>query len=238
MRTHLAIIIPVHNEAENITATVKSICNRVRTPHTIYIVYDFDEDTTLPVAKTLAQSIPIRFIKNPARGVASAIKTGLRHADGDYLLVSMADMSDDYTIVDSMYKLMEDGYDLVCGSRYMRGGRQVGGPLLKKIFSMTASLTLHYFAGIPTYDATNSFKMYRKSMVDSITIESQQGFEIGIELLVKAYSMGYKITELPCVWTDRTAGKSRFKLFKWLPSYLRWYFYGLKKGLSNVFRVG
>jgi hypothetical protein len=71
-------------------------------------------------------------------------------------------------------------------------------------------------------------------MVDAITIESQQGFEIGIELLVKAYSMDCKITELPCIWTDRTAGRSRFRFFKWLPSYLRWYFYGLREGLLNV----
>jgi dolichol-phosphate mannosyltransferase len=238
VKAPLAIIIPVYNEAENITATLESIRERIRTPHTIYIVYDFEEDTTLPVAKALAESMPVRFIKNPVRGVASAIKTGLQNADGEYLLVSMADMSDDYAKVDSMYKLMEDGYDLVCGSRYMQGGGQIGGPLLKKLFSRAAGLTLHYIAGIPTHDATNSFKMYRKSMVDAITIESRQGFEIGIELLVKAYSMNYKITELPCVWTDRTAGKSRFKLFKWLPSYLRWYFYGLKKGILNVFRKG
>jgi dolichol-phosphate mannosyltransferase len=227
----LAIIIPVYNEAENITATLKSIGNQVKTPHTIYIVYDFDEDTTLPVAKRLAESMPIRFIKNPQRGVAGAIKTGLRQAQGDYLLVTMADMSDDYAVVDNMVKLMDDGYDLVCGSRYMRGGRQTGGPILKKLFSRAAGVSLHYLAGIPTHDATNSFKMYRKKMVDAITIESQHGFEIGIEILVKSYSMHYKITELPCTWTDRTAGKSRFKLFKWLPKYLKWYFYALKRAL-------
>ncbi len=235
MEAALGIIIPVYNEAENITATVESIRKLVRTPHTIYIIYDFDEDTTLPVARRLAETMPIKFIRNPVRGVASAIKTGLREAEGEYLLVTMADMSDDYAIVDSMYQLMEDGYDLVCGSRYMRGGRQEGGAVIKKFLSRVAGVSLHYLAGIPTYDATNSFKMYRKSMVDDIAIESRQGFEIGIEILVKAYSRDYKITELPCVWTDRTSGESRFRFFKWLPSYLRWYFYGLKKGISNVF---
>jgi len=232
--TPLAIIMPVFNEAANIRTTLNTITEKIKTQHTIYIVYDFDEDDTLPVARAAAaEGKPIVFLKNPRRGVASAIETGLRNAAGEYLLVTMADMSDDYRVVDKMYELMRSGYDMVCGSRYMRGGRQIGGGLLKKTLSRAAGLSLHYLAGIPSHDATNSFKMYRKSMVDAITIESQHGFEIGIELLVKACSMNYKVTELPCTWTDRTAGKSRFKLFKWLPKYLTWYVYGFKHRIKK-----
>ncbi len=230
MPAPLAIIIPVYNEGGNIGATLAAIEEKVRTPHTTFIVYDFDEDNTLPVARELQKSgLPIDFIKNPSRGVVNAIKAGLRTAPGEYLLVTMADMSDDYTVVDRMCQLMVDGYDLVCGSRYMKGGRQIGGPLIKKTISRLVGLSLRLIARLPTRDVTNSFKLYRKSMVDSFTIESDGGFEIGMEMVVKAHFNGFKVTEIPCTWTDRTQGQSRFKIMKWAPKYLKWYFYALKK---------
>jgi dolichol-phosphate mannosyltransferase len=226
----LAIIIPVYNEAENIAATLTAIEEKVRTPHTIYIVYDFEEDDTLPVARELQSSgLPIDFIKNPSRGVASAIKTGLTTATGEYLLVTMADMSDDYAVVDRMCELMSQGFDLVCGSRYMKGGRQIGGPLVKRTISRFVGLSLRLLTHLPTLDVTNSFKLYRKSMVDCFTIESDGGFEIGMEMVVKANFGGFKVTEIPCTWTDRTQGQSRFRIMKWAPKYLKWYFYAIKK---------
>lgn len=232
MRKSLGIIIPVYNEAENIGNTIESIEENVRTPHNIYIVYDFDEDNTLPVAKKfLSGGINLTFVKTPARGVINAIKTGLKKAEDDYLLVTMADLSDDYTIVDNMCRLMEEGYDVVCGSRYMRGGKQIGGPLLKKTISRIAGVSLRYLAGLPTCDATNSFKLYRKGMINSLEIESDGGFEIGMEIVVKAHFSGLKVTEIPCIWTDRQKGRSRFKILGWAPKYLRWYFYAVKKHL-------
>jgi glycosyltransferase involved in cell wall biosynthesis len=230
----IGIIIPVYNEAENIASTLEAIEEKVRTPHRTYIVYDFDEDNTLPVAgRFIEKGMDIRFIKNPERGVVNAIKRGLREAEEPYLLVSMADLSDDYSVVDRMRSLMDEGYDLVCGSRYMRGGRQIGGPVVKKTISRLAGLSLKFLAGLPTYDATNSFKLYRKSMLDSINIESDGGFEVGLEVLVKARFAGYKVTEVPSVWRDRAAGKSRFRIIKWAPKYLRWYFLAIMENLRS-----
>jgi glycosyltransferase involved in cell wall biosynthesis len=226
----LGIIIPVYNEAENIELTLSFISRQIRTPHKIYLIYDFDADNTLPVARRLLKDgLPLELIKNRSQGVANAIKTGLRQAAEDYLLVTMADLSDDYTVVDRMVQLISNGYDIVCGSRYMAGGRQMGGPLLKKLLSRTAGMTLKLLTNLPTHDATNSFKMYRKSTIDHIEIESKNGFEIGMEIVIKAYFAGCKITEVACVWTDRQAGKSRFRLRKWIPKYLKWYFFALKK---------
>jgi dolichol-phosphate mannosyltransferase len=231
----LGIIIPVYNEGANIEATLLAIEQKVNTAHKIYIVYDFDEDDTLPVVKKMQQKgLPIELLKNSSLGVAHAIKTGLRNAPEEYLLVTMADLSDDYSVVDRMCQLMAEGYGIVCGSRYIKGGKQIGGPFLKKLLSRTAGLTLN-LVGLPVHDVTNSFKLYRKSMVDNIDIESKSGFEIGMEIVVKAYFSGYKITELPCVWTYRQAGCSRFKMFKWLPKYLRWYFYALNKTFCKKF---
>jgi len=142
----------------------------------------------------------------------------------------MADLSDDLGAVDEMYRLiMDEGYDVVCGSRYMKGGRQLGGPFLKRLLSRMAGVSLHYLTGIPTHDVTNSFKMYRRSFLMNTKIESEGGFEIGMELTVKAFISGLKITELPVTWTDRVAGKSRFQMWPWIPNYLRWYFYAFKK---------
>jgi len=230
----LGVIIPVYNEAENIGETLTSIKEKITTPHRIYIVYDFDEDNTLPVARSFAASDPsIQCMRNAARGVVTAIKTGLRKAEEDYLLVTMADMSDDYSVVDDMCRLMDGGVDVVCGSRYMRGGKQIGGPLLKKTISRMAGLSLRFVTGVPTYDATNSFKLYRKSMLDTMEFESDGGFEIGMEIVVKAHFSGFMVTEIPCTWTDRTEGKSRFRIIEWAPKYLKWYLYALKHAFKK-----
>lgn len=234
MKKSLGIIIPVYNEGENIGETLNAIEEKISTPHSIYIVYDFEEDNTLPVVtEFINKGIDINLVKNPVRGVVNAIKTGLLIAREECVLVTMADMSDDYSVVDKMHDLISKGYDIVCGSRYVKGGKQISGPLIKKILSRLAGVSLWYLAGLPTHDATNSFKLYRKKILDTINIESNGGFEIGIELVTKAHFAGYKVTEVPCVWTDREKGQSRFRIIKWAPNYLRWYFYAIKNKLRN-----
>ena len=127
-----------------------------------------------------------------------------------------------------MYELYLQGYDLVCGSRYMPGGKLIGGPFFKQLLSRTSGLTLHYFRGIPTHDATNSFKLYDARMVHELKVESVAGFELGLELTVKAFLNGYRIAEIPSVWRDRTAGTSRFRVMHWMPHYLKWYFHAFR----------
>lgn len=231
----LGIIIPVYNEAANIEKTLATIQEKVTTPHRIYIVYDFDEDNTLPVAKEfLKKGLDLKFIKNPQRGVVNAIRAGLKKAEEDYLLVTMADLSDDYSIVDGMCELMSQGYDVVCGSRYMKGGKQIGGPLIKKSISRIAGISLKYLTGLPTHDATNSFKLYQRSMLCTIQIESDGGFEIGMEIVTKAHFSGFRVTEVPSIWRDREKGKSRFKILGWAPKYLKWYFYAVRKRFGRL----
>ncbi len=86
-----------------------------------------------------------------------------------------------------------------------------------------AGLTLHWFAGVPTHDPTNNFKLYSRRFLDTIAIESTAGFELALELTVKATIAGRRIAEVPTTWRDRTAGQSNFKLREWLPHYLHWY---------------
>jgi hypothetical protein len=102
--------------------------------------------------------------------------------------------------------------------------------------SRTAGLTLHWFGGVPTHDPTNNFKLYSRRFLGGTTIESTAGFELALELTVKATIAGRRVAELPTVWRDRTAGQSNFKLRKWLPHYLRWYLAALRARIARVAR--
>jgi glycosyltransferase involved in cell wall biosynthesis len=227
----LTIVIPVYNEGANFRALWGELTSSIKTPFTALVVYDFDQDNTLPVAQEIIAGGEARLAlrKNAyGRGVTNAIKTGLEAVESGPVLVTMADLSDEMTAVDRMYELYQQGFDVVCGSRYMQGGRLVGGPFLKQLMSRVSGLTLHHFRGVPTHDATNSFKLYDAAMVHDVKVESVAGFELGLELTVKAFLNGYRITEIPSVWRDRTAGTSRFRIMQWLPHYLKWYFYAFQ----------
>jgi glycosyltransferase involved in cell wall biosynthesis len=226
----LSVVIPVYNEGENVAPTLRALIaqSHVR-PLEVLVVYDFDEDTTVPVVERLQVELPeLRLHKNTlGRGVLAAMKSGLRAARGPYVLITMGDGSDNPADVDPMYRLAREGADVVAGSRYMRGGRQMGGPLLKRTMSRTAGLSLHWLGGLPIHDATSNFRLYSKGLLNQVTIESRGGFELGLELTVKAYRLGLRIAEVPTTWRDRTAGRSRFRLWVWLPRYLHWYWRGI-----------
>ncbi len=224
----LHIVVPVYNEADNFPAFYRSLKGNVRTPHRVLVVYDFEEDTTVPVVRTLAASDPeLALVRNPSRGVLGALRTGLAQVESGAVVVSMADGSDDHRCVDSMYRLYKQGYAVVAATRYSSGGQQRGGPLLKSFLSRTAGLSLRLLTGLGTADATNNFKLYSAEFLRQVVIESSGGFELALELTVKAHALGYKIAEVPARWRDRAHGKSNFKLVSWLPHYLRWYVYGV-----------
>jgi dolichol-phosphate mannosyltransferase len=221
----LSIVLPVYNEGEAVEPVLRALSAGVRTPHELVVVYDFDADTTVPVVARLSNEIPnLRGLRNDlGRGVLNAMKAGIAETSAPYVLISMADGSDEPHIVDAMVALAREGADVVAASRYMRGGRQIGGPPLKRLMSRTAGLTLHLFAGVPTHDPTNNFKLYSRRFLDSVRIESRAGFELALELTVKATVARRSVAEVPTTWRDRTSGQSNFKLRKWLPHYLRWY---------------
>jgi hypothetical protein len=120
----------------------------------------------------------------------------------------------------------------------MRGGHQVGGPVLKRLLSRTAGLTLHWFGGVPVHDPTNNFKLYSRRFLQTVDIESTAGFELALELSVKATLARLRLVEVPTTWRDRTAGKSNFRLRKWLPHYLHWYVVAMRGRLHLRRRGG
>lgn len=227
----LSIVIPVFNEAGNFPKLYKEIKKSIKTPYSLIVVYDFDEDTTVPVVKEYRQKDKSLTLhkNNLGRGALNAIKSGFNAVKDGPVLVMMADLSDDLSIVDDMYAHYVEGSQVVCGSRYMRGGKQIGGPFVKRVLSRLAGTSLYWIRGVPTHDITNNFKLYDKSFLNTIAIESSGGFEIAMEITVKAFINGQNITEIPSVWRDRTDGASNFKLWRWLPSYIRWYAYAFRK---------
>jgi dolichol-phosphate mannosyltransferase len=221
----LSVVMPVFKEGEAVEPVLRALTAAITARHEILVVYDFDEDPTVPVLDRLSSQLPaVRGLRNDlGRGVLNAMKAGIAESTGTYVLISMADGSDEPHVVDPMVALARGGADVVSASRYMRGGHQLGGPPLKRLMSRTAGLTLHWFAGVPTHDPTNNFKLYSRRFLDTVTIESTAGFELALELTVKATIAHRRVAEVPTTWRDRTAGESNFKLRKWLPHYLHWY---------------
>ena len=228
---NLTIVIPVYNEGAGFEELWSELNTHLQFPFRALVVYDFDEDNTVPAVQAVIARGETRLslVKNNVRrGVVGALLTGFRAVENGPLLVVMADLSDDLAQVSRMLELYRQGYDVVVGSRYMKGGRILNGPVLKQGLSRMAGVSLHWFRRIPTHDATNAFKVYDSTMLRHFTLESQRGFELNLEITVKAFLAGYRIVEIPSVWRDRTQGKSKFKLWAWLPHYLRWYFYAFR----------
>lgn len=231
----VSIIIPAYNEGENIQPPMARLFEAVQLSCEVVVVVDFPEDTTVAVIERLALDEPrLRVvISTYGRGPANAIRFGIDAALAPTVVVTMADGCDDPRQIDDLVRLVERGVVVAAASRYMPGGQQVGGPLLKSTLSKMAGRSLHLLARIGTRDATNSFKAYDRHFVQQVGIHSRDGFEIGLELTAKARRLGKPVAEIPTIWLDRTAGKSNFKLAKWIPHYLRWYRFAFRSRVDT-----
>jgi dolichol-phosphate mannosyltransferase len=221
----LSVVITAYNEGAEIITCLDRVLEAVTLPCEVLVVYDAPDDTTAPFVQKYAQADPrvVPCVNTYGRGPARAIRWGIDHAQADVVVVTMADGCDDPQQIDQLARLVERGVVVAAASRYARGGQQVGGPLLKRTLSRTAGLTLHWFARVGTRDATNSFKAYDRTFVQNVGIDSDAGFEVGLELVAKAKRLRLPVAEVPTIWLDRSFGVSNFKLAKWLPKYLRWY---------------
>jgi dolichol-phosphate mannosyltransferase len=228
-----SMVVPVFNEAENIGPLCRAALASWPPGYELLVCYDFEGDSTLPALAALPvadKPAALRLVRNDlGRGVRFAIEAGMRAARAPVVVVSMVDLSDDYGKLEAMIEGVERGADVVSASRYMPGGRQIGGPWLKGQLSRLGGLSLRALSGLPTHDPTNSFKAYKKAFLDRTPIESPAGFALGLELTVKAHFGGGKVEEVPATWRDRTAGESRFQLWKWMPLYLHWYFWAIRR---------
>jgi dolichol-phosphate mannosyltransferase len=230
----VSVVIPVYNEGEAILPCLARILREVSLPCEVLVVHDTADDTTVPYVQKVAATDPrVRAVHNTyGRGPANAIRYGFDAAAAPVTVVTMADGSDDPRQIDDLARLVDRGVVVAAASRYMPGGQQVGGPRLKGGMSRWAGRTLHAFARVGTRDATNSFKAYSTEFVRRVGIDSRTGFEIGLELTAKATRLRLPVAEIPTIWLDRQLGESRFDLARWLPSYLRWYFFAYGRRLT------
>lgn len=230
MAYRVDIILPVYNEAQNFKVFYDSVSKNVRSDWRMFVVYDFPEDETLNVAGPLAQKDKrIVLVSNRERGVAGAIKSGFKEVETEAVMVTAVDLFEDIIKIDEMVKLLyESRYAIVAPSRYMLGGKRLAGRFLNRTLSRLAGLSLYYLTRMPIHDATNGSKLYRKSFIDSITIESTRGWEVALEITVKAHAAKMPMIEIPIVHSKRKVGGSKFKLIKWLPHYLYWYWFAVK----------
>ncbi|MGC5169261.1 glycosyltransferase family 2 protein [Micromonospora sp. DT81.3] len=231
----VSIVVPAYNEGDDIRQFLHRVTHTVTVPFELLVVVDSPDDTTIPVVAEASERDPrIKVVVNThGRGPAQAIRYGFDVAAAPTVVVTMADGSDDPRQIDALTELVERGVVVAAGSRYMAGGQQIGGPRFKRLLSRLAGKSLHLFANVGTRDATNSFKAYNADFVRSVTIQSRDGFEIGLELTAKARRARRPVAELPTIWLDRTEGQSNFQLRKWIPKYLRWYLFAFGRPLPT-----
>jgi dolichol-phosphate mannosyltransferase len=230
----VSVIIPAYNEGDAITPVLDRIFESVRLPCEVLVVVDTEDDSTVPAVSDYAEKEPrlACLVNTYGRGPANAIRYGIDAATAPVAVVTMADGCDDARQIDDLTRLVERGVAVAAASRYMAGGQQVGGPALKGQLSKLAGKSLHLLARVGTRDATNSFKAYSADFVRQVSIDSRDGFEIGLELTAKARRMHLPVAEIPTIWLDRQVGVSNFRVAAWIPKYLRWYFFAFGPRLT------
>ncbi|MGC8805286.1 MAG: glycosyltransferase family 2 protein, partial [Candidatus Ratteibacteria bacterium] len=178
----LSIVIPARNEQENLEETIDSLFSFIDSGITeIIVVNDHSTDCTEMIVKKIAEKKPqVRLVHNEDEpGFANALKTGFSHAKGEYVVPVMADGCDNPVTIQLMIEKAKEGFDLVCGCRYMKNGKKYGGPKFQNFFSKFVCLSLYYLAGIPTRDISNAFKLYRRKLLQQICLK-EKGFAISM----------------------------------------------------------
>lgn len=239
--TKLYIIIPARNEEGIIERTLKELNSKVKSPHNIIVVNDASTDSTVKVVKKYAKdhnNVSVVSTPKGKNGFANALSFGFKMVPEESFVVPvMADLCDDTRSIDRMYKKMRNTKaDVVCGSRYMKGGKKIGGPILQGLFSVLVGKSLYYITGVPTKDVSNAFKMYKKNILKQVKVDPKSGFEVSMEITLQLYFSGAKIEEVPTTWKGRTVGKSKFKLLKRAPRYWKIYKWAVENGTRRILR--
>jgi len=236
MKLKTSVVVPVYNEGALIVSTIKNISLSLKNSFEILICYDFDEDDTiLEIKKKFSNQFVksnIRFIKYCSKGPHCAVMSGIKKSIGKFVIVIPADDSINSKKLNDLVKVAEKGFDIVCPSRYIKGGAMEGAPFFKFLINKIVNYLMK-ISGLPSADATNGFRLFSRKIINNIDIKSTSGFLYSIEYLIKAHEKNYKITDYPSIWIERNKGKSRFKLGKWCFAYLKYFIYGIYIGLKR-----
>jgi dolichol-phosphate mannosyltransferase len=213
----LSIVIPARNEEGCIETTIEHLVltlRRERIPHEIVIVDDGSSDSTPSILGELAAREPgLVVVTNTGRhGFGMAVRAGLEHCSGDAIAVMMADDSDDPEDLVVYYRKLEEGYECVFGSRFIRGGRVVDYPWHKLILNRMANTLIRLIFAISYNDVTNAFKCYRRVVLEGIQPLIAPHFNLTVEMPLKAIVRGFSYAVVPITWTNRKTGMSKLKI--------------------------
>jgi dolichol-phosphate mannosyltransferase len=213
----LSVVIPARDEEGCIAGTVEHLHLELElhaVPHEIVVVDDGSKDQTWAILGDLARKIPaLHPVKNEGNhGFGNAVIKGIDNAQGDAVVVMMADESDDCRDVVRYWRLLNEGWDCVFGSRFIKGGGVIDYPWLKLRLNRLANLILRILFRVPLNDTTNAFKAYRKSTLDGCRPFLSPHFNLTVELPLKAIVRGYSWTVMPITWRNRRTGESKLKL--------------------------
>ena len=224
----LEIVIPIYNEGNRVIELLNQFEKIIKTHFRVLLCYDNKDDNIFNHKSELKKfKFSVLLVQNPSKGPCTAVKEGLYYGNSDCVIVYPADDFLNINIIDEMYILFKNDCDIVVASRFIKGGSMKGCPLVKSILVRLASSTLYILSSIPVRDASNGFRLFSRRLLNTVNVESKVGFAYSLELLSKCNRLKLKIKEIPAQWEERSVGSSRFKIIKWLPGYLRWYFYGL-----------
>jgi dolichol-phosphate mannosyltransferase len=213
----LSVVIPARDEGGSIAETLRAVVEALRAasiPSEIIVVDDGSRDDTVERVRQIAARSPeVALVRNEGRhGFGMAVRTGLEHATGEAIAVMMADLSDSPDDLVMYYRKLEEGWDCVFGSRFIRGGRVHDYPAHKLVINRLANWFIKTLFRIELNDTTNAFKAYRREVIEGIQPLISPHFNLTVEMPLKAIVRGYSYTVAPIGWTNRQAGVSKLKL--------------------------
>jgi dolichol-phosphate mannosyltransferase len=213
----LTVVIPARDEEGCIASTVEHLNVELKlrdVPHEIIVVDDGSTDRTWEILTAETAKIPeLRRVKNEGEhGFGRAIICGLDHMRGDAAVLMMADESDDCRDVVRYWEKLNEGYDCVFGSRFVKGGGVIDYPRFKLFVNRLANRFLKFLFRIKLNDATNAFKAYRKTVIDGCRPLISPHFNLTVELPLKAIVRGYTWTVIPITWRNRRHGVAKLKI--------------------------
>jgi dolichol-phosphate mannosyltransferase len=213
----LSIVIPARDEEGCICSTVEHLHVELRlhdVPHEIIVVDDGSTDTTWPRLLKTCERVPaLRPIQNQGpHGFGRAIICGFDHMNGDAVVVMMADESDDCRDVVRYWKLLNEGWDAVFGSRFVKGGGVIDYPAMKLAVNRLANFFVRIMFGISLNDTTNAFKAYRRNVIEGCRPFLSPHFNLTVELPLKTIVRDYTWTVIPITWRNRRTGEAKLKM--------------------------
>jgi dolichol-phosphate mannosyltransferase len=213
----LSVIIPARDEEGCIASTIEHVNLELglhNVPHEIVVIDDGSSDRTWKILQEVKMRMPVLTpIQNDGQhGFGRAVIYGLEHMTGDAAVIVMADESDDCRDVVRYWHKLNEGWDCVFGSRFMKGGGVIDYPWLKLRVNRLANKFLQFLFNINLNDTTNAFKAYRKTVIDGCRPLIAPHFNLTVEIPLKAIIRGYSWTVIPITWRNRRTGVAKLKI--------------------------